>query len=102
MGHVLFELLAEDDLRLSVLSDRARLAQSTVTEIVAKMEAGGLLRRRPDPEDGRAFRVRLTRKARALRPRLTELGRRLNEVYAAELSEREIATLIRLVVMMVL
>jgi hypothetical protein len=47
MGHVLFELLEEDDLRLSELSDRARVAQSTVTEITAKMEAAGLLRRRP-------------------------------------------------------
>jgi DNA-binding MarR family transcriptional regulator len=96
MGHVLFELLAEDDLRLGELSQRARLAQSTVTEIVAKMEAAGLLRRRPDPEDGRASRVRLTRKARALTPRLGELGQRLHEVFTSELSEREIATLIRL------
>jgi DNA-binding MarR family transcriptional regulator len=96
MGHVLFELLEEDDLRLSELSDRARVAQSTVTEITAKMEAAGLLRRRPDSHDGRAFRVRLTRRGRALRPRLKELDRRLDQVYAAELSAREIAALMRL------
>ena len=96
MGLILFDLLEEDDLRLSELSKRARVAQSTVTELTAKMEAAGLLRRRPDPHDGRASRVRLTRKARALRPRLTELGRRLDQVYAAELSPREIATLVRL------
>ena len=96
MGLVLYELLEEDDLRLSELSNRARVAQSTVTEVTAKMEAAGLLRRRPDPRDGRASRVRLTRKARALRPRLTELGRRLDQVYAAKLSAREIATLMRL------
>jgi DNA-binding MarR family transcriptional regulator len=96
MGHVLFELLAEDDLRMSELSERARLAQSTVTEIVTKMEAAGLLRRRRDPHDRRASRVRLTRKARALAPRLDELGRRLHGVFTSELSEREITTLVRL------
>ena len=95
-GPVLFELLDEDDLTLSEVSARARLAQSTVTEIVAKMAAAGLLRRRPDARDGRASRLRLTPKARALRARLKELDRRLDLAFAVELSAREVATLIRL------
>ena len=96
MGPVVFELLEEDDLTLTELSARARLAQSTVTEITTKMAAAGLLRRRPDPRDGRASLVRLTPKARALRSKLRELDRRLNQAFAVELSARELATLIRL------
>jgi DNA-binding MarR family transcriptional regulator len=96
MGPVLFELLEEDDLTLSELSVRARIAPSTLSEITAKMEAAGLLRRRRDARDGRVSRVRLTQKARVLRPRLRELDQRLDLAYATELSAGEIATLIRL------
>jgi DNA-binding MarR family transcriptional regulator len=93
MGPVLFELLEQDDLTLSELSARARLAPSTITEITAKMVAAGLVRRRPDVQDGRASRLRLTPKARALRSRLSDLDRRLERVLAAELSAGEVTLL---------
>lgn len=42
------------------LCDRLQLAQSTVTELVTRTEAAGLIRRTPSPEDGRVAHLRLT------------------------------------------
>lgn len=96
MGHVLYQLIAEDDLTLTELSVRARVAQSTITGVVKQMEKVGLAERRPHERDGRAARVRLTAKARALRPRLEDLDRRCDRAYAAALSAREVVALTRL------
>lgn len=48
--------------RLSTLAERLRVTLPTVSESVAALEAKGLVERRPDPEDGRAARIRLTRR----------------------------------------
>jgi DNA-binding MarR family transcriptional regulator len=96
MGPVLFALLEEDNLTLSELGSRARLAPSTVTELVKKMTGLGLVRRKRDAQDARASRLQLTRKARGLQLPLEELDRRLDRIFAAELSKQEVATLIRL------
>jgi DNA-binding MarR family transcriptional regulator len=42
------------------LSERLRLAQSSVTELVARAEQAGLVRREPSSEDGRVVHLRLT------------------------------------------
>jgi DNA-binding MarR family transcriptional regulator len=93
MGHALYQLLDEDDLTLKELSGRARLAQSTMTGIVAQIEERGLVERRRDERDGRAYRLRLTAKGRALAPRLRALDRRCTRVFRAALGPDEIAAL---------
>jgi DNA-binding MarR family transcriptional regulator len=42
------------------LAERLHLAQNTVTELVARAEAAGLLRREPSASDGRVVHLRLT------------------------------------------
>jgi DNA-binding MarR family transcriptional regulator len=42
------------------LSDRLQLAQSTVTELVARAAAAGLVSREPSSDDGRVALLRLT------------------------------------------
>ncbi|MFB7289066.1 MarR family winged helix-turn-helix transcriptional regulator [Actinacidiphila glaucinigra] len=46
--------------RVGVLAERAACTQPTVTAAVGQLEAGGLVRREPDPADGRATRVVMT------------------------------------------
>jgi DNA-binding MarR family transcriptional regulator len=46
--------------RIGVLACRAACTQPTVTAAVTQLEASGLVRREPDPADGRAIRVVLT------------------------------------------
>jgi DNA-binding MarR family transcriptional regulator len=46
---------------ITALAERLQLAQNTVTELVARAEAVGLLEREPSESDGRVVRLRLTR-----------------------------------------
>jgi DNA-binding MarR family transcriptional regulator len=63
-GSVLMPLFQQDDLRVGELAARAALSKQSMTALVAACEADGLVERRRDPDDGRAFRVRLTRRGR--------------------------------------
>jgi len=67
-GSILLPLFEEDGLRIGALGRRARLAKQTMTTMIRLMERDGLVIREPDPDDGRATRVRLTPRARRFRP----------------------------------
>ena len=54
--------------RLSVLADRAQIAKQTATALVDRLERAGYVERVPDPSDGRARLVRMTRRAEAALP----------------------------------
>ena len=66
-GSVLMPLFEQDGLRVGQIGSRARLSKQSMTRLVAQCEAAGLVRRRRDTDDGRAFRVELTRRGRRLR-----------------------------------
>ncbi|MDJ1137292.1 MarR family winged helix-turn-helix transcriptional regulator [Streptomyces iconiensis] len=54
--------------RVGVIAERVPCSQPTATAVVAELETSGLVRREPDPTDGRATCVALTDEgARALR-----------------------------------
>lgn len=55
---------------LHSLADVLDLAPPTVSVTVARLEAAGLVQRRPDPHDGRAIRIYLTERGEALHRRL--------------------------------
>jgi len=58
---VLLELYSEPDgLRMQELGLRAVLSRTRVSRIVAELEEEGLVRRVPDPDDGRATRATIT------------------------------------------
>ncbi|WP_350281420.1 MarR family transcriptional regulator [Kribbella sp. HUAS MG21] len=57
---VLFALRCNGALRLSDLAARLELDASTTSRHVRSLEQLGMVRRSPDPADGRAFRVELT------------------------------------------
>jgi DNA-binding MarR family transcriptional regulator len=77
-GSILVPLFEEDGLRIGELARRARLSKQTMTTMVRLLERDGLVRRERDPDDGRAFRIVLTAKARRFEPvaerTLIELG----------------------------
>lgn len=64
--------------RFTDLAGRLRLDRTTVTELVARAEAAGLVRREPSAEDRRAVYLRLT----------TEGERRLDAALEATEAER--------------
>jgi DNA-binding MarR family transcriptional regulator len=63
---VLHTLARSGPLRLTDLLATEQLKQPALTSLVAKLEQDGLVRRRPDPRDGRAMLLSLTRQGRQI------------------------------------
>ena len=80
---------------LAPVAARARLSKQTMTTLVRLMEGEGLVLREPDPEDGRAVRVRLTERALAFRPVAEAVLTELEELVSARLSPRDVSRLDR-------
>jgi DNA-binding MarR family transcriptional regulator len=63
---VLRTLWRDDGLSPGEVARRLGLATPTITRAATRMEAAGLLRREPHPDDRRVVRLRLTDRGRAL------------------------------------
>jgi DNA-binding MarR family transcriptional regulator len=62
--HPIFENIDPEGTRLTVLASRTGLTHQAVGELVDALERRGYVERVPDPSDGRARLVRLTKKGR--------------------------------------
>jgi DNA-binding MarR family transcriptional regulator len=70
---VLHTLSRKGPLRLTDLLATEQLKQPALTSLVAKLQRDGLVSRRPDPSDGRAILLSLTREGRqVVRSRRTD------------------------------
>lgn len=66
-AHALLELrVAPRPITVAELAQRLRIDRTNVSRLCAKMEGLGQIERSPDPGDGRAWALRLTREGRAL------------------------------------
>ena len=84
----------EGPLTLGALAASEQVSPPTITRVVGKLEAAGLVRRRPDPADGRVTKVELSaagrRQLEAGRIRRTAwLSTRLRELSAEDLVRLE-------------
>lgn len=65
---VLVQLIEQGPSRIGVVADSVPCSQPTATAAAACLESAGLVRREPDPTDGRATRIAITEAGlRALR-----------------------------------
>lgn len=76
-------------LTLGALADHERVAPPSITKLVTKLEADGLVVRTPDPTDGRVTHVSATKAGHSLiaetrRRKTTWLAARLRELPAEE------------------
>lgn len=92
-GFILFRLGHEDGLPQTELARQTMVRPATLTEILQRMESGGLVERRPDPADGRVSRVFLTPHGEAARRQAEEIWRELEADLNAILAADERATL---------
>jgi DNA-binding MarR family transcriptional regulator len=92
-GSILLPLFEEDGLRMGELARRARLSKQTMTTMVRLLERDGLATRKPDPADGRASLVYLTRRAREFRPVADEALGNLEARVAERLTKKEATAL---------
>jgi DNA-binding MarR family transcriptional regulator len=85
-GSVLLPLFEEDGLRMGELARRARLPKQTLTTLVPQLERAGLIVRERDDGDGRAWRVLLTERGRAVETAAEEVLRDLDASVAEHLT----------------
>src|SRR3954452_15237104 len=65
-GHgCVFGTITPEGDRLTVLAERANLTKQAVGEVVSELEKAGYVERVPDPHDGRAKIIRLTKRGEA-------------------------------------
>jgi DNA-binding MarR family transcriptional regulator len=91
-GSILVPLFEQDGLQMGELARRARLSKQTMTTMVRLLERDGLVRRMPDPADGRAFRIVLTAKARRFEPVAERTLAELAALAQERLGERRLAS----------
>ena len=84
-GSVLVPLFESDDQRIGELAARAALSKQSMTTLVRDCEAAGLVERRRDPEDGRAFRVALSARGRRFQAVAAEIRQELDAEVVREL-----------------
>ncbi|MBQ6565328.1 MAG: MarR family transcriptional regulator, partial [Clostridia bacterium] len=72
------------------LSEQCGLAITSLTTMLERMEAQGLIRRVQDREDKRKTLLYLTEDARALKRDYDEVSRQMTEIYYQGFSEEQI------------
>ncbi len=78
-------LSLEGAMRFGALGKRLGIAPSTLTRNVERIEARGWVERRPDPADGRAFRIALTETGRSHARRIEDQNQRFARLLLIEL-----------------
>ena len=89
-GRILFVLWERDGIPISELSKQTGLAKTTLTSMLDRLECSGQIERTPDTSDRRSVHIRLTEKARALRPKYDEVSARMNEIFYGGFTDDEI------------
>ena len=90
---VLARLKRESGLKQVELAERLDMEPITLCRIVDKLEEAGLVERKPDPSDRRAWLLELTQKAAPLLKKLMSLAHDLAVEATDGIEERELKTL---------
>jgi DNA-binding MarR family transcriptional regulator len=83
--------LSQKDLALCI-----KIEQPSMAQLLARLERDGMIRRTPDPDDGRASLISITRKALGILPQVDATIDEGNALALAGMSERETELLIDL------
>lgn len=89
-GKILYVLWQQDHISIIELSRQTGLANTTLTSMLDRMEAAGLLRRLPDPKDRRKNLIALTGKAACLKESYDRVSMEMHEIYFKHFSTEEI------------
>ena len=93
---VLYMLRNGAEMSQKDLAKFAKIEQPSMAQMLARMERDGLIRRTPDPTDGRSSLVSLTDAARERLPAARQALEEGREVVLAGFSADEVQTLLRL------
>ncbi|MGY3689579.1 MarR family winged helix-turn-helix transcriptional regulator [Vibrio coralliilyticus] len=83
------------------IAQKSKVENSTTTRTLDKLENLGLVKRQPDPNSRRAFRIYLTDEGRALKETLVPIPMAINQKLLSSLEPEERDEIIRLLQKMV-
>lgn len=86
---VLAALADQGEVRAADVKDRTTLDKMQVSRALARLEAQGLVDRAPDPDDGRASRVRLLPAGTALYRKIVPMVQAREEYLLSDLTPQE-------------
>jgi DNA-binding MarR family transcriptional regulator len=96
LASVLHALEENDDCTISRLVEQTQLPNGTLTGLLDTLAEDGLLERIANPDDGRSWRIRLTKSGRTLCAKLQQRHQLVMDLFRDALSEAETAELKRL------
>ena len=94
-GWVLAYLSRQDGMAQSELAGQLDLGKVALGGLVDRLEASGLLERRPDPNDRRVKRVFLTPAGRKVVDRMRQVSAPTNEQIVAGVSAKDVRTTVK-------
>ncbi len=89
-GRILYVLWEHNSLTISEIGRLTSLAKTTLTSMLDRMEACGLITRRPDPDNRRQIIISITQKAREYKEAYDQVSDRMNELFYRGFSEEEV------------
>jgi MarR family transcriptional regulator, transcriptional regulator for hemolysin len=92
---VLMRLDRSEGLNQTELAEILELQPITLTRLLDRLSANGLIERRPDPNDRRANRLYLTPAARPLLDRLADLGTTVMETVLAGFERKDVERMLQ-------
>ncbi len=88
----LFRYAGVDQRRPGEIAATARLSKQTINDMLRELERLGYLERHPDPNDGRARIVRLTKRGQALDTAVWNAGRDVEQSWRNRFGETQWTT----------
>ena len=93
---LLFALHANGDaIAMAELGAALDIGPSTLSGLVDRMARDGLVERRQDPNDGRAWQIALTENGKMARAEAVRATRQLNDILADGFDDTELAIVVR-------
>jgi len=92
-GRILYVLWKDDHIPIIELSRKTGLAKTTLTSMLDRMEASGLITRIYDKSDRRKILIALTEKAKSLQAEFDRVSAKMSEIYYKGFTDGEIRQL---------
>jgi len=91
-GRILYVLWEQEKLTITDIARLTSMANTTLTSMLDRMEAEGLVQRIPDKVNRRQIFISVTEKAKEYREKYDQISNDMNEIFYKDFSETEIQT----------
>ncbi|MDF2487046.1 MAG: MarR family transcriptional regulator [Herbinix sp.] len=89
-GRILYVLWERDELSITEVGRLTSLAKTTLTSMLDRMEASGLVERVPDKKNRRQIFIKITEEAKSFREKYDAVSEQMNDLFYQGFTEEEI------------